>query len=74
MELGVLISRDPDGTYLAISPMLPECVSRGKNPKEALDEHRTSISRYIAAYSDSFPDSIKLRVLQVSQPLQGPQT
>lgn len=63
MELSVLIKRDSDGTYLAVSPSVPECITRGKNPKEALDEHRKRIRRHVAVSMDSFPDCIELRVI-----------
>ncbi len=63
MELSVLISRDPDGTYVAMSPTVPQCITRGKSAKEALDEHRERIRRHIAVSTDSFPDCIEFRVV-----------
>jgi hypothetical protein len=63
MELSVLIKKDPDGTYVAISPTVPECISRGKSPKEALDAHRRRIRPFVARGSDSFPDCIEFHVI-----------
>ncbi len=63
MELSVLIKRQEDGTYIAVSPTVPNCVSHGKNPKEALDEHREKVRKHIAASSDYFPDCIEFHVV-----------
>jgi len=63
MRLNVMITRQQDGTYVATSPTIPDCVTEGKTPKEALEKHRTRIPRYVAASSDCFPDSIYLHVL-----------
>ncbi len=63
MELSVVLKREADGTYVAISPTLPQCVTRGKSPKEALDEHRKRIRRHIAIATDSLPDSIEFHIV-----------
>ncbi len=63
MELSVVLKREADGTYVAISPTIPQCVTRGKSPKEALDEHRKRIRRHIAIAADSLPDSIEFHIV-----------
>ncbi|MHC4294286.1 MAG: type II toxin-antitoxin system HicB family antitoxin [Planctomycetota bacterium] len=63
MELNVVIEQQRDGTYIATSPSLPDCVTRGGSPKEVLERHRIRLPRYVATSSDSFPDSIQLHVL-----------
>ncbi len=63
MRLNVMIKRQRDGTYLATSPTVPDCVSEGKTPKEAIENHRTRVPRYVAASSDCFPDCIHLHVV-----------
>ncbi len=66
MRLSVTIKQDSDGTYVAVSPAVPECISRGASAKEVLDEHRVRVRQYVATSSDYFPDSIELHVVAAS--------
>ena len=63
MELSIVLKREPDGSYVAVSPMLPQCITRGSTPKEALDEHRERIRHHIATSTDSLPDCIEFHVV-----------
>lgn len=71
MELCVVISRELDGTYVAISPSFPKCISRGTSAKEALDVHRLNIRPHLAAGGDYMPDSLDFHVVEnISTPAQ----
>ena len=63
MEFSVHLSKQDDGTYLAVTPAVPECISCGKTPKEAMDNHRANLRPYLAETCDQLPDCIELRVI-----------
>ncbi len=64
MELCVLISKELDGTYVAVSPSFPECVSKGMSAKEALDVHRLNIRPHLAVAGDYMPDSLDFHIVE----------
>ncbi len=63
MILSVIIKKDTDGSFVAITPTMPKCISRGKNAKEALDEHRLKIRTYLVNAGNFMPDSIQFHIV-----------
>lgn len=63
MTLSVVIKKCDDGMYVAVSPTLPGCVTKGTSLKDALDKHRDRIRSYIASSVDMLPDSIEFCVI-----------
>ena len=49
MKLRIIIEQDEEGTYVAVCPSLPGCVSQGKTRKEALENTRDAIKGYLTS-------------------------
>ena len=63
MRLCVLTSRQTDGTYVAVCPSLPGCVSKAATHKAVLTKHRDAVAGYVAAASNSAPGRIEFDVV-----------
>ncbi len=47
MDIKVRLEKDEDGTYVAMCPSLPGCISQGKTEKEALKNIKEAIRLHI---------------------------
>jgi predicted RNase H-like HicB family nuclease len=52
MKLCIRIQPDQHGTFVAICPSLPGCVTRGQTKDEARERLMEAIEGYLAAVSD----------------------
>ena len=64
MQIFIRITRDRDGAYAAASPALPDCVCRGRTPKEAVESYQSEVRRYVAAACDAYPDCLQFQVMR----------
>ena len=71
MELSVLIVQEEPSVYMAASPTVPDCTSRGKTAKEALEKYQHEVRQYVRASSDTFPDCLRFRVVRQGEPSQA---
>lgn len=67
MRLCVLTSRQTDGTYVAVCPSLPGCISKAVTHKAVLRKHRDAVAGYVAAASNSAPRRIEFDVVNGRQ-------
>jgi len=63
MRLAVLTRRGPDGSYLAVCPSLPSCVSKGRTVEEALRKHQDAIRIHVASVTDFVPGRVRFNVV-----------
>ena len=62
MEFSVVISRDPDGNWLASVPVLPGCHTWGRTKKEVLENVEEAIQGCIEslkATGDPIPEEVE---------------
>ena len=63
MRLCVLTRREPDGTYIAVCPSLPGCVTRAKTHKAVLAKHQEAVVGYLASVNNAVPSRISFDVV-----------
>jgi len=73
MDVNVKVRRLPDGTFEAVTPDVPGCVTRGRSRKEVLDKHREAVRPYVVASCDTMPDCIDLHVMEEAAAGRGAQ-
>ena len=68
MRLCVLTIREDDGSYVAICPSMPGCLSKGQTRQEAVANHRETVRTYLASATNFIPERVTFRV--VAQPTE----
>lgn len=63
MKFAVRTKRNPDGTYLATSPLLPGCSSCGKTPREAVERYEDAARIQIASVTNFVLSHVPLAVV-----------
>ena len=64
MKFSTKIIRNEQGTYTAICPTLPGCVTTGHSPEEASDKLDEAIRGYLAAVSDFCVEDVVHEVVE----------
>ena len=71
-KVPLVLSPQPEGGYTVTSPILPELVTEGDTPEEALDNARDALAAVIEVYEDLGPWLVAARDLApVSPTVQG---
>ncbi|HHH75526.1 MAG TPA: type II toxin-antitoxin system HicB family antitoxin [Phycisphaerae bacterium] len=65
MKLGIRILNGESGTFKAVCPALPGCVSRGLTREEAADKLDEAIRGYLAAVGNFVPEHVTHEVVEV---------
>lgn len=58
MKVCIRVTRNEEGTFTAICPSLPGCISRGQTSKEARAKLDEAIRGYIAALGNFVPENL----------------
>ena len=67
MKLGVTITRDEDGVYIAECPSIPGCISQGRTEDEAVRNIREAILDCLEVRAEKgMPLTIKTREIEVA--------
>lgn len=69
MKYRVIIEQDEDGYYIAECPVLPGCISQGKNKKEAIENIKDAIKGYIESlkkHNETIPSPIEEEVIEIN--------
>ena len=67
MKLWVMVTHEEDGSFTAVSPALPGCVSHGGTTAEALSRHHGNVMGYLASATNFVPDSLCLEVAEAAE-------
>ena len=69
-KIPLTLSPQPEGGYTVTSPLLPELVTEGDTPAEALDNVRDALAAVIEIYEDTGrPLPSNTQVLDLNLPL-----
>jgi predicted RNase H-like HicB family nuclease len=69
MKFRITVQKDEDGIFVAECPILPGCVSQGKNRIEALDNIHDAIEGYLESlkkHNEPIPPSIDEEIIEVA--------